>query len=40
MINLPLACMGDEIRRKIRATIGMMEAVDMDANEMGLGESL
>lgn len=40
MINLPLACMGDEIGRKIGATIGTVEAVDTEANGMGWGEFL
>jgi hypothetical protein len=40
MVNLPLACMGAEVGRKIGATMGMVEAVDVDANGMGWGEFL
>ena len=40
MVNLPLACMSAEVGRKIGATMGTMEAVDVDANGMGWGESL
>lgn len=40
MINLPLACMGNEIGRKIGATVGVVEAVDTEANGMGWGEFL
>jgi hypothetical protein len=40
MTNLPLACMGREIGRKIGASVGVVEAVDTDARGMGWGESL
>jgi hypothetical protein len=30
MVNLPLACMGLDIGRKISASVGEVEAVDMD----------
>ena len=40
MINLPLACMGREIGRKIGASMGVVEVVDIDARGMGWGEFL
>jgi hypothetical protein len=40
MINLPLACMGREIDRKIGACVGVVEVVDTDARGMGWGEFL
>jgi hypothetical protein len=39
MINLPLACMGREIGRKIGACVGVVEVVDTDARGMGWGSS-
>jgi hypothetical protein len=40
MKNMPLACMGREIGRKIGASVGEVVAVDTDARGMGWGESL
>jgi hypothetical protein len=40
MINLPLACMGRDIGRKIGMSIGEVEAVDTDAEGVGWGEFL
>jgi hypothetical protein len=40
MFDLPLACMGKEIGRKIGESIGVVEAVDVGANGMGWGEFL
>jgi hypothetical protein len=40
MINLPLACMGCDIGKKIGETVGTMEAVDMNEDEMGWEEYL
>jgi hypothetical protein len=38
MYNLPLACMGKEVGRKIGAFIGVVEDVDVQDNELGWGE--
>jgi hypothetical protein len=35
MFDLPLACMGKEIGRKIGESVGLVEAVDVGANGMG-----
>jgi hypothetical protein len=40
MFDLPLACMGLEIGRKIGATVGVVEAMDMDSRGIGWGEHL
>ncbi|XP_059436704.1 uncharacterized protein LOC132169738 [Corylus avellana] len=40
MINLPLACMNVEIGSKIGATVGKVEAVDVDAEGIGWGKFL
>jgi hypothetical protein len=40
MFDLPLACMGMEIGRKIGATVGVVEAVDTDSRGIGWGEYL
>jgi hypothetical protein len=38
MVNLPLACMGLNIGRKIGTSVGEVEAVDMDGDGIGWGE--
>jgi hypothetical protein len=40
MVNLPLACIGLDIGRKISASMGEVEVVDMDGEGIGLGEFL
>ena len=38
--NLPLACMGNTIGRKIGLSVGMVEEVNTEADGMGWGEEL
>ena len=40
MIDLPLACMSGDIGHKIGASVGIVEAVDTNARDMGWGEYL
>jgi hypothetical protein len=40
MLRLPLVCMEREVGKKIGATVGIVEEVDMDANGVGWGEYL
>jgi hypothetical protein len=40
MIDLPLACMSEDIGHKIGASVGIVEAVDTDARGMGWGAYL
>ena len=40
MFQLPLACMGLEIGRQIRASVGEVEEVDVDEDGVGWGEYL
>lgn len=40
MINLPLACMGRDIGRKIGESVGTVETVDMDGDGIGWGKFL
>lgn len=40
MHNLPLACMSREVGHKLGASLGIMEAVDTEANDVGWGAYL
>jgi hypothetical protein len=40
MFDFPLACMGAEIGKRIGASVGVVEAVDTDAEGIGWGEFL
>jgi hypothetical protein len=38
MINIPLACIGQEVGFKLGASVGRVEEVDTDKDGIGLGE--
>jgi hypothetical protein len=40
MMDMPLACMGREVGLKIGSTVGVVEEVDTDKDEIGWGEYL